>query len=140
MPIDQKIITAYNNARNYLESKFGEVPEDYMVLYFLDPSVYQSVILQTQSAGTPRAIISSNELQVLQHLKEEDFVASGIDLMYASRKPKIFFPSLLLSIKQINTLRFGRQNLSKRWVRPYFVKKQNQDFHIHWKICMNMIL
>ncbi len=95
MPVDQKIITAYNNARNYLESRFGETPEDYMVLFFLDPSVYQSVILQTQSAGTPRSIISSNELQILQHLKEEDFVASGIDLLYASSKPKIFFPSML---------------------------------------------
>ncbi|OLS23188.1 MAG: hypothetical protein HeimC2_27410 [Candidatus Heimdallarchaeota archaeon LC_2] len=94
MPVDEKIITAYNNARDYLESRFGEAPEDYMVLFFLDPSVYQSVLLQTQSAGTPRAIISSNELQVLQHLKDEDFVASGVDLMYASRKPKIFFPSI----------------------------------------------
>jgi hypothetical protein len=94
MPVSDEIISAYNNAREFIDSTFGSTPEDYMVLFFVDPSVYESVILQTINAGSPRAIVSSNELDVLRYLKEEDFVSSGIDLYYAAKNPKIFFPSI----------------------------------------------
>lgn len=94
MPVSTEIIDAYQNARQYIESIYGTTPEDYSVLLFMDPSVYESVILQTTLAGTPRSIISSNELEVLNHLKNEDYVSSGIDLFYASKHPKIFFPSI----------------------------------------------
>lgn len=94
MPVSDNIIESYNNARNYIESVYGTTPENYSVLLFLDPSIYESVILQTTLAGTPRSIISSNELDVLTHLKEEDYVSSGLDLFYASKNPKIFFPSI----------------------------------------------
>ncbi len=90
---DDKLIEVYNRARESVNSIVGTTPEDYKLLMFVDPSLYDSVILQTQRAGTPKAVISSNELQVLQGLKEKKHVASGIDLIYGSRKPKIFMPT-----------------------------------------------
>ncbi len=85
-------LNAYNRARNIVKDLLGITPENYKVLLFVDPTLYDSVVLQTTRTGTPRAIISSNELEILQELKDKDFVPRGMDLFYGSRNPKIFFP------------------------------------------------
>ena len=93
MKINENVITAYKHARNTVNDLLGVTPEDYKLFFFVDPSLYDSVLLQTQSAGSPKAAISSNELQILQKLKEDDYTPHGIDLFYGSRNPKIFMPS-----------------------------------------------
>ena len=97
MSINAVFLEAYSNARNYIENTFGKAPENYNILIFEDPALYNSVLLQTNTAGSPRSIVSSNELEILQELKDEDFTPSGIDLFFGSRNSKIFLPSTRLS-------------------------------------------
>ncbi|MHA2092074.1 MAG: hypothetical protein ACW98K_14565 [Candidatus Kariarchaeaceae archaeon] len=92
MSHSDSLLQAYANAREWINSKFGTTPEDYKVLLFIDPTLFESVVLQTSNAGSPRAIISSNELEILQEMKEEKYAASGMDLFYGSRSPKLFLP------------------------------------------------
>ena len=84
---------AYLNARSFIENTIGTSAENYKVLMFLDPSLYDSTILQITHSGSPRAIISANELEILQKLKEEDYVANGMDLFYGSKEPRILMPA-----------------------------------------------
>ncbi|MHA2250137.1 MAG: hypothetical protein ACXAD7_07235, partial [Candidatus Kariarchaeaceae archaeon] len=65
MPHNDVFLKAYQNARTVIDDILGQTPENYKVLQFLDPTLYDSVILQTTFAGSPRAIISSNELDIL---------------------------------------------------------------------------
>ncbi len=92
MRFDKNLIEAYKDARKIIEGITGSVPEQYKLFFFVDPSLYDSVLLQTLNAGSPKATISSNELSILQALKEDSLSPNGIDLFYAARNPKIFLP------------------------------------------------
>ena len=69
MKIDEKFLNAYENANLEVENLIGRRPVDYKILMFIDPDLYKSVLLQTEATGSPRAVISSNELYVLQEMK-----------------------------------------------------------------------
>ena len=86
-------IEAYKEARQTTENLLGTTPEDYKILLFVDPELYNSVYLQINYAATPNAVISSNELYVLQQMKEENFIPTGNELLYASRSPRLFMPA-----------------------------------------------
>ncbi|MCY3413276.1 MAG: hypothetical protein INQ03_16670 [Candidatus Heimdallarchaeota archaeon] len=99
MKHDERLVKVYNEARSVVDEIIGVTPENYKLLLFVDPSLYGSVLLQTRNAGTPKAIISSNELEVLRELKENNYIPIGTDLVYASRKPKIFLPNYRITSK-----------------------------------------
>lgn len=90
---DKKLIEIYHRARDSIQEITGATPENYKLLFFIDPSLYDSVLLQTRNAGSPKGIISSNELTVLQGLKDDNYIPSGIDLFFGSRDPKVFMPN-----------------------------------------------
>lgn len=92
MKLDPELLNAYNKARKITQGLLSTTPEDYKLFFFLDSSLYDSVLLQTQATGSPKAVISANELQLLQQLKKDDLTPNGIDLFYASRSPRIFLP------------------------------------------------
>lgn len=98
---DPKFIEAYREARKEVKRMFGDAPEDYMVALFLDNEIFDSVLLQTNQAGTPHALISSNELELLQELKDRNnLVPSGRDLILASKKARIYMPSSRFSLSK----------------------------------------
>ncbi|RMG28153.1 MAG: hypothetical protein D6732_19075 [Methanobacteriota archaeon] len=98
---DPKFLEAYKEARNEVKNLFGDAPEDYMVALFLDSNIYDSVLLQTNQAGTPHALISTNELELLQELKNHNnLVPNGRDLFLASRKARIYMPATRFSLSK----------------------------------------
>lgn len=96
MKIDEQFLEAHDNAVARVEDLLGRAPEDYKVLMFVDPTLFDSVLIQTERAGTPKAVISSNDLYILQQMKEEGFVPRGKDLFFGSRSPRFFYPQEIL--------------------------------------------
>ncbi|MDH5404433.1 MAG: hypothetical protein OEY49_18175, partial [Candidatus Heimdallarchaeota archaeon] len=93
MQINDIFLESYSQARKTVKNLLGTTPEDYKVLLFVDPSLYQSVLLKTLKTGTPKAAISSTELDIFRDLKEKKFLPDAIDLFYPGRNPRIYFPS-----------------------------------------------
>ena len=104
MKIDEKFLNAYENANLEVENLIGRRPNDYKILMFIDPDLYKSVLLQTEATGSPKAVISSNELYVLQEMKNLDYVPVGKDLFFGSRSPRIFLPANISKIKSSKVL------------------------------------
>ena len=89
-------LSAYNRARVVIEEILGKKPDNYKILMFIDPTLYDSILIQTEQTGTPKAVVSSNQLYILKEMQEEGFIARGKDLFYASRSPRIFYSTDLL--------------------------------------------
>lgn len=92
MKTEQKFLDVFNSAQDKVENLLGKRPDDFKILLFVDPRLYGSVLLQTEKTGTPKAVVSSNELYVLQQMVEEGYVPTGKDLFFGARQPRIFFP------------------------------------------------
>ncbi len=92
--------SAYNRARKFLEEFLGYVPENYVINFFYDDTLFDSVLLQTMNAGTPNAVISSNEVTLLKEIIDQDYVPNGRELFFAGRKSRIYLPGSRASIPE----------------------------------------
>lgn len=93
--MNDELINIYMESREEVQQLLGATPEDYLISIFLDDDLYDSVLLQTAQGGTPHAILSSNELELLRTMKEKDLVVEK-DLFYAGKNSKIYFSEKLL--------------------------------------------
>ncbi len=87
-----EFVQTYLDAREAVEKLMGTAPENYILALLLDSEIYDSILLQTNQAGTPHVLISTNELELLQQLKTQ-FVPNGVDIVFQSQKPRIYMPS-----------------------------------------------
>ena len=83
---------AYLKAREVIKDLIGLTPEDYQINFFQDDTLFDSVILQTLNAGTPNAVISSNEVNLLKEVLENDYVPNGRELVFLGRKCRLYLP------------------------------------------------
>jgi hypothetical protein len=90
----------YIEAREIVLELIGVSPENYVLSLFYDDDLFDSILLQTNHAGTPNAVISSNELELLQKIRDDDYIPKGKDLFYPSSKGRIYFPNRILELNK----------------------------------------
>lgn len=95
---NEEFLEVYQEAREAVAALTGETPENYLISLFYDDTLFDAVLLQTEHAGTPNAVISSNELELLQKVQEEGYIPFEKDLFYSSQKGRIYLPKRVLDL------------------------------------------
>ena len=90
--MNTKIVNAYKKARRIIEDLVGITPENYLISLFIDDSLFENTLLQTIYAGTPKSILSSNDLSLIKTMRDGKISPLGIDLFVGGKRSHGYFP------------------------------------------------
>ena len=96
----EKAIKAYKKAQTIVKELIGYSPKNYSIAFFLDESIYESVLLQSHYAGSPNSILSSNEVTILKELDDEKLIPKGVDLFFPSKPGKSYMPASRIDLNE----------------------------------------
>ncbi|MHA1305517.1 MAG: hypothetical protein ACTSPI_17595, partial [Candidatus Heimdallarchaeaceae archaeon] len=101
------IIAVYQKAREDFKELIGDTPEEYKILVFLNPDIHVSVNRVMESAGTPQAILTAEEIIHLKSSRTNDFLPTGRETVFNSLPTLIYLsvPRYDLTVEQEFALR-----------------------------------
>ncbi|UJG42556.1 MAG: hypothetical protein K9W46_09155 [Candidatus Heimdallarchaeum endolithica] len=101
------IINVYLKARKDFLELVGETPENYRILIFLNPDLHISVNRVIESAGTPQAILTAEEVVHLQSARNNEYMPLGKETVFNSIPTLIYLstPRYELTEEEKLTLR-----------------------------------
>lgn len=102
-----QVVDIYLQAREDFKAIVGECPENYRVLIFINPDLHIAVNKVIETAGTPQAILSSENINHLKSAQINDFLPIGKETVYNSLPTLIYLsvPSYQLNEAQAYALR-----------------------------------